>query len=56
MATPTPASRVAVGPVSPRPCSPSALARGDAPAGAYTPAEAFGPELAVDAGGEFLLD
>lgn len=32
------------------------LARGAAPAGAYTPAAAFGPELAVDAGGEFILD
>lgn len=32
------------------------LLRGEAPTGAYTPAEAFGPELAVEAGGEFLLD
>ena len=32
------------------------LLRGEAPPGAYTPAEAFGPELAVAAGGEFLLD
>ena len=32
------------------------LARGNADAGAYTPAAAFGPEIAVDAGGEFVLD
>ncbi|GAB3570308.1 saccharopine dehydrogenase NADP-binding domain-containing protein [Spelaeicoccus albus] len=31
------------------------LADGQAPTGAYTPAGAFGAELAVDAGGEFIL-
>ncbi len=30
------------------------LARGDAPPGAYTPATAFGPDIAADVGGEFI--
>ncbi|MCQ8186774.1 saccharopine dehydrogenase NADP-binding domain-containing protein [Streptomyces rugosispiralis] len=34
----------------------SRLARGEAPAGAYTPAAAFGPGLATAAGGTFILD
>lgn len=32
------------------------LARGEAPVGAYTPAEAFGADLATAAGGAFRLD
>jgi len=32
------------------------LARGDAPPGAYTPASAFGPEIAVSAGAKLILD
>ncbi|MFI7413945.1 hypothetical protein ACIBU0_35355 [Streptomyces sp. NPDC049627] len=32
------------------------LARHEAPAGAYTPATAFGPDLATAAGGTFILD
>jgi short subunit dehydrogenase-like uncharacterized protein len=32
------------------------LARGEGPFGAYTPAAAFGPDLATAAGGTFLLD
>jgi hypothetical protein len=32
------------------------LARGQGEPGAYTPAAAFGPELAVAAGGQFVLD
>ncbi len=32
------------------------LARGDGPPGAYTPAAAFGPDLATAAGGTFVLD
>jgi short subunit dehydrogenase-like uncharacterized protein len=32
------------------------LAHGDAHPGAYTPGAAFGPELAADVGGEFILD
>jgi short subunit dehydrogenase-like uncharacterized protein len=32
------------------------LARGDARPGAYTPAAAFGPDIAIDVGGEFILD
>jgi hypothetical protein len=32
------------------------LARGDALPGAYTPAAAFGPELAASAGAELILD
>lgn len=32
-----------------------ALARGEAKSGAYTPATAFGPDLAIAAGGTFLL-
>jgi hypothetical protein len=32
------------------------LARNEGPPGAYTPGALFGPELAVTAGGEFILD
>ncbi|MEU6512293.1 saccharopine dehydrogenase NADP-binding domain-containing protein [Streptomyces sp. NPDC046942] len=32
------------------------LVQGEAPSGAYTPAAAFGPDLATAAGGNFLLD
>lgn len=32
------------------------LAEGDRPAGAYTPAAAFGPEIGTAAGGTFILD
>lgn len=32
------------------------LADGHQPIGAYTPAAAFGPDIAIAAGGQFILD